>query len=228
MTTAVAPDALLSLRHAIATNTSPILTTSSEPADASNSTSSLALATHVQFHQQQAAQQILELSAPTRFESSGNALNLRSILFAWQKKDDAIPDYINAVKALNEELAAEGAVGDSVQNLVFAEKLDLITWLEGASEESEYIQPLDEEVAKAHAQAQGAAGIAAGTAGGAAVATQPGTAGAHSGKTMDPRLREIYNMERRMGDRNTILRGIKPTVGMESKGAAKSLLTVEI
>ncbi len=32
------------------------------------------------------------------------------------------------------------------------------------------------------------------------------------GRTVDPRLREIYNLERRMGDRNTVLRGIKPTV----------------
>lgn len=209
--TSIAPDALLCLRNAIATKLSPILTTNSEPASATNTVETLAFATHLQFHHANSKQQILELSTPTRFESSSKPVDLRSILFAWQKRDDAIPDYIKATRDLNEELSGDGAAGGTVQNLVFAEKLDLITWLEGASEESEYIQPLGEEAAKAMALAEGAAGVAAGTQGG--IATQ--ASGTVGGKTIDPRLSEIYNGERRMGDRNSVLRGIKPTVSLQ-------------
>lgn len=93
-----------------------------------------------------------------------------------------------------------------MQNLVFVERLDLITWLEGASEESEYIKALESEIDASHS-----AQVASGTAGG--VSSIPSSAaGARAGKTIDPRLQEIYNGERRMGDRNSILRGIKPTV----------------
>ena len=52
--------------------------------------------------------------------------------------------------------------------------------------------------------------VASGAAGG--VTTVPAVGG-RVAKTIDPRLQEIYNGERRMGDRNTVLRGIKPTVG---------------
>ena len=62
--------------------------------------------------------------APTRFESSEKPVDLRSIIFAWQRKDDPITDYIAATRKLNEELP--GAAGGAVQNLVFAERLELI------------------------------------------------------------------------------------------------------
>ena len=93
-----------------------------------------------------------------------------------------------------------------MQNLVFVERLDLITWLEGASEESEYIKALESETTAARS-----AQVASGAAGGVS-AVPSSAAGARVGKTIDPRLQEIYNGERRMGDRNSILRGIKPTV----------------
>lgn len=137
--------------------------------------------------------------------SPDKTVDLRAVYFAWQRKDDAITDYIAATRKLNEELPA--GAGGAVQNLVFAERLDLINWLEGSSEESEYIKPLDEEVAKAHKDAEGAASIAAGGAGGAPAALGAGLASAN-----DTRLQDIYNSERRMGDRNSILHGIKPTV----------------
>ena len=96
-----------------------------------------------------------------------------------------------------------------MQNLVFVERLDLITWLEGASDESEYIKALESDATAA--QAAGSAAVASGASGG--VSTVPsGAAGARPGKVIDPRLQEIYNGERRMGDRNSVLRGIKPTV----------------
>ncbi|MCJ1479430.1 accessory factor associated with RNA polymerase II [Lambiella insularis] len=199
----VEPDALLTLRSCILSQNPPVPTTSPE-ASASNATENLAIATHLHFSSP--THHSFPLSGPTRFVSSGTPVDLRSIYFAWQKKDDNIPDYIASAQQLNEELSAAGGAGGRVQNLVFVERLDLITWLEGASDESEYIAPLEGEAAKA--AAGGAATIASGAAGGA---TALSGATARAGKTIDPRLQEIYNNERRMGDRNTVLRGVKPT-----------------
>jgi parafibromin len=201
-------DALLSFRQAIAANIHPILTTSSQPASADNTTSDLSQATHLQFHHPDNKQDIFPLSSSTRFETDGKAIDLRSVLFAWQRKDDAITDYIAATRKLNEDLP--GGAGGSVQNLVFADRLDLISWLEGQSDESENIAPLAEDAAKAHAQAAGAADIAAGATAGSAAA--PSSTAARAPGASDARLQEIYNGERKMGDRNSILRGIKPTV----------------
>ena len=117
----------------------------------------------------------------------------------------AIPDYIASTQQLNEELSGADGTGGKVQNLVFVERLDLITWLEGASEDSEYIKALESDVAAKSAQ------VASESTGGV-VPVSSSTAGARPGKKIDPRLQEIYNGERKMGDRNTILRGIKPTV----------------
>ena len=83
----------------------------------------------------------------------------------------------------------------------------MITWLEGASDDSEYITPL----AGSAEQAAASADVASGAAGGAA-ALPGGQAISRPVRNINPRLQEIYNGERRMGDRNTVLRGIKPTV----------------
>lgn len=200
----IQPDALLTLRNSILSQNPPVPTTSSE-ASAGNATDDLAIATHLHFSSP--THQSYALSAPTRFISTGTPVDLRSIYFAWQKKDDNIPDYIASAQQLTDELSAPGGATGRVRNLVFVERLDLITWLEGASDESEYITPLEGDAAKA--AAGGAATIASGTAGGAAAVL---SATARIGKTINPRLQEIYNNERRMGDRNTVLRGIKPTV----------------
>ncbi|KAL8716683.1 MAG: hypothetical protein Q9225_006003 [Loekoesia sp. 1 TL-2023] len=196
-------DPLLRLRQSIAANDPPITTTSSDPIPASEATENLATATHLQFNNPSHS---YSLDTPTRFVSSDKPVDLRSIWFAWQKKDVAIPDYIASAQQLNEELAGKDGGATKVQNLVFVERLDLITWLEGASEESEYIKGLESDASAARS-----AQVASGAAGG--VSTIPSSAaGARIGKTIDPRLQEIYNGERRMGDRNTVLRGIKPTV----------------
>ena len=198
------PDALLFLRRSIASNEPPILTTSAV-ASATNATDDLALATHLTF--QTPSPQSYLLSDPTRFVSSSNPVDLRSIYFAWQKKDVAIPDYIASAQQLNEELGTFGGVGGRVQNLVFVERLDLITWLEGASDESEYITPLDGEEAKVAVGA--AVDVASGVIGGV---TAVSNVSGKVGKMVSPRLQEIYSGERMMGDRNTVLRGIKPAV----------------
>ncbi|EKV19103.1 Pol II transcription elongation factor subunit Cdc73, putative [Penicillium digitatum] len=221
-------DPLLSLRRAIASGNLPTPTTSSELSD-QPATDDLAKATHLYFSQP--APQTIALSTLTRFISAStkSPVDLRSILFAWQNKDVAIPEYIAKAQEFNEALkqqTKEGEKEESVQILIFLERLDLFTWLEGASDDSEHIKPLEGAAAAAEAaataagiaQADNAAGIAAGAVGGvtsvpsgAAGAAQPGTQLGRPQKQIDPRLQEIYNGERKIGDRNTVLRGIKPT-----------------
>lgn len=209
----LAHDALSSLRRSIASNNSAIPTTAADGEAPEDYTDSLAVATHLFFPGSGA--HTIPLDAPTRFVSSEKPVDLRSIFFAWQKKDVNIPDYIASAQQLNDELAKSSNQQESkVQILVFVERLDLITWLEGASDESEYIKPLEGDSAAAKS-----AQLASGAAGG--VSTVPsGAAGTRPGKHVDPRLQEIYNLERKMGDRNTILRGIKPTVWFLEHGFA--------
>lgn len=200
-------DPLLRLRQAIASDGPIVPTKSADPARTPDSGISLADATQLLFTEP--TRQTFGLDIPTRFKSSDKPVDLRSIYFAWQKKDVAIPDYIASAQKLNEELSAQGAAGGNVHNLVFVERLDLITWLEGASEESEYIQPLASDSAEAAAQAAGSTLSASGATGG--IAPVPSGPGGRPGKSVDPRLAETYRLERRMGDRNTLLRGIRPT-----------------
>lgn len=220
-------DPLLLMRRAIAEEV-PIQPTTSEDASAPIPTPppSLATATHLRFGLPGGAAVALPLDAPTRFVlGSDKPVNLRSIYFAWLNRNTAIPDYNAAAARLNDELSASGSGGATIQNLTFVERVNLFTWLEGGSEESEYIRPLAGEKAglgAAGASAAGAGSAAASAAAGATVtlkgqAVPAAVAAARSGKgTLDPRLAVIYSGERKMGDRNTVLRGIKPTVGNPS------------
>lgn len=202
-------DPLISLRRSIASNNPPTPTTSPDGSHPESATDNLGVATHLHFTDPEP--HTIPLDTPTRFFSSDKPVDLRSIYFAWQKKDVNIPDYIASAQALNDGLGgADGAgAASKVQNLVFVERLDLITWLEGASDESEYIKALESDGTAAKS-----AQVASGAVGG--VSTVPsGAAGARPGKQVDPRLQQIYNLERRMGDRNSVLRGIKPTVSSQ-------------
>ena len=199
-------DPLISLRRSIASRKPPIPTSSPDPNPTANAIENLAIATHLQFSDPD--HHSFSLDTPTRFISSEQPVDLRSIYFAWQKKNVPIPDYIASAQQLNEELAAADGAGGKVQNLVFVERLDLITWLEGASDESEYIKASDSEVAATQSTKIASAAAAAG----GSSAVPNGVSGGKVAKTVDPRLQEIYNGERRMGDHNSILRGIKPTV----------------
>lgn len=207
----VSHDPLSSLRRSIASNHLPIAATSQEKNVPDTISENLALARYLHFTDPD--DHSFPLDTPTRFISSEKPVDLRSIYFAWQKKDDIVPDYIASAQQLNDDLLATGHTGDPVQNLVFVERLDLITWLEGASEDSEYIKAIEGD-----SSAVRSAQLASGAAGG--VSTVPsGAAGARPGKQIDPRLQEIYNLERKMGDRNSILRGIKPTVSQHLLGS---------
>lgn len=227
-TDAALQDPLLSLRRAIASGDLPTPTTSSELSDA-HATEDLAKATHLYFSQP--IPQTIALSTVTRFisEVTQSPVDLRSILFAWQNKDVAIPEYIASAEKFNQDLkqqTQEGGKEESVQILVFVERLELITWLEGGGD-SDHIKPLEGAAAAAEAaasaagaaQAEKAAGIAAGATGGVSSVPSGAPGAAQAGgqpgrpqKQIDPRLQEIYNGERKTGDRNTVLRGIKPTV----------------
>ena len=207
-------DPLLRLRQSIASKFAIIPTTSEDASEPSDVNQNLATATHLLFAEP--TRQSFSLDTPTRFVSSEKPVDLRSIYFAWLKKDVAIPDYIASAQKLNEELSDASAATGKVQNLVFVERLDLITWLEGASEESEYIKPLGSEAAAA--QAVSLAQVASGAAGGIPKIPS-GPMGGRPGKPIDPRMAAIYRLERRASDRNTLLRGVKPTVSGGDLGA---------
>lgn len=214
-------DPLLSLRRAIAAQALPTPTTSSDISNAAdNLTDDLAKASHLYFAHP--LPHTIPLNTLTRFVSTANndaQVDLRSIFFAWQKKDVAIPEYIASAQEVNESLKQkkeqEGGDEEQVLNLVFVERLDLITWLEGASDDSEYIKPLEGAAAAAAAADVTAPAVAADAATAAvpkAAVPAAAAAGARPTKVIDPQLQEIYNGERKLGDRNTVLRGIKPTV----------------
>ena len=207
------PDPLSLLRQSIADRSPPTASTSQDPSSTSETDVSLAQASYLIFNSQSAQDGAQHIAIPliqtTRFLSPSmqKEVDLRSVYFCWQNKDTATPDYINAVSALNEELRAVGKE-ESVTNLVFAEKLDLVTWLAGdiGLEESEYIRSLD-DTKTSRLEASDAAAAAKG--GEDVEMRDAGLTDAAARKREEDRLREIYSAERKMGDRNTVLRGIK-------------------
>lgn len=202
-------DPLLLLRTSLGIGKAPILTTSSDATSASsNESSSFSSASHLYFSYP--IPQCLPLTTQTRFTTTSDPagpVDLRSVFFAWTQKDIIVTEYIANATELNAALSE----GEKIRNLPFVEKIDLIAWLEGASDVSEYIKGEDEQTV-----ADSAANIAAGA--GVAIegntgvgATQQSSSGRPI-KVIDARLQIIYNGERKIGDHNTVLRGIKPTV----------------
>lgn len=191
-------DPLLLLRQSIAAS-SAIFPTASD--DASATEVELPKATHLTFT---APTRIsIPITTPTRFVSGETTVDLRSIYFLWVKRDVPIPEYNNAVTLLDKELLDN----TKIHRPSYFERIELIAWLEGSSEESESIRPL------AGDKDGSASSAAAALASKGAAAPAIGTTVGRSGKgTLNPRLAVIYNSERKMGDRNNVLRGIKPTV----------------
>lgn len=195
-------DPLYNLRLSVTANTLPILSTSADPNPADTVTD-LALATHISFNKND-THRTFSLTSPTRFAPDGKPVDLRSCYFAWLNKDAAVTDYFAAVQTLNEELPS--GAGGSVQNLTFAQKIELIAWLSGETETSDSIVGIDNNAATA------AAGDAAAIAGGKGVPIDRDMKRTGGGKMVDARLLQIYDGERRMGDHNTVLRGTKNVV----------------
>lgn len=206
-------DALSLLRTSIASNKSPLLTTTSEPSEAvAAATESFSQATHLYFPYP--IPQCLPLTSATRFTSTTpdtSAVDLRSIWFAWVQKDVTVSEYIAAASELDKSLPD----GQNIRNLVFVERIDLITWLEGATDESEYIKLLEDAPGTAGAAAKAAeitGGVGVPAVQGSGVASTQQTSSGRPTRVIDVRLQAIYNGERKMGDHNSALRGIKPTV----------------
>lgn len=187
-------DPLSLLRLSISTATPPTLSHTSSPSDPSSTTPiSLSSASYLIFTHP--SQRPFPLSTPTRFHKTDSTpVDLRSIYFAWQHREDTIPDYISKAQSLGD---------GTVTNLAFLERLELVTWLEGGQEDSEFIKSLPAAPLSVPPPA--------------ATSTQrpySTSAAVLAGKVRatDPRLLEIYSYERVVTNRNTLLRGIKPTV----------------
>ncbi|KAK3990081.1 putative cell division control protein [Cladorrhinum sp. PSN332] len=189
-------DPLLLFRQAIAAGGKPTPTTSPD----SDEEVALSKATHLIFvHPSRVA---IPIDNQTRFLSAeGKQVGLRSIYFTWINRDITIPAYNAAAEKLNEEMTGTGV--ESVHSCSFVERLNLVTWLEGAGDETEFIKPLGNT---------GSGGLGGGGEGASkSVEKAAGTVSRAGKGTLDPRLAQIYEGERRMGDRNSVLRGVKPT-----------------
>lgn len=205
-------DALNLLRSSIAGSKLPIPTSS---ADATTNTDAVSIeeAQYLLFNTQHAgdgeSHVSLDLKAPTRFISqrTNAPLDLISVYFCYLNKDLGVGDYITATQALNDRRTKNGL--SIVTNVAFAEKLDLTSWLDGESNESEFIKRLDDN-ADTRRQAEGAADVARG--GEDVEMGEAGRSASKTGPREEERMREIYGSERSMGDRNSVLHGIKPTV----------------
>ncbi|KAF1843385.1 CDC73-domain-containing protein [Cucurbitaria berberidis CBS 394.84] len=193
-------DPLYNLRLSIKASATPILTTSATPTPA-DTVADLALATHVSFNTDDGAHRTFSLTSATRFAPDSKPIDLRSCYFAWLNKDASVTDYFAAVQTLNEELPS--GAGGSVQNLTFAQKIELIAWLSGETESSDSIAAIDAGAAST------AAGDAAAIAGGKGVPVDRHVKSVGGGKLVDARLLQIYDGERKMGDHNSVLRGTK-------------------
>lgn len=155
----------------------------------------------------------IDLTTSTRFVSqrAGAPLDLLSVYFSWTNKDTGLTEYISAVQALDAKRREKGLGG--VTNVVFTERVDLASWLSGENDESEFIKSADNTLGARQAAA-GAAEIASGSAD-----VHMGDGAGHTGlnaslRADEERVKAIGKLERSMGDRNTVLRGIKPTVSL--------------
>lgn len=204
------PDPLLLLRRTIASGSSPIPTTDPDPSSQAQSDVTLAEASHLIFNfdsPQDGAQHIaVPLNQATRFLSRGKPLELRSVYFCWLSKDKGTAEYLTAVQTLNADLKTAGK-SDTAVNIPFAEKLDLVTWLNGdvGEHESEYISSLDNNKS-IRTEAADAAKVLAGDTD---VEMRDVLSDEAKRREEEERLRGIYAAERKMGDHNTVLRGFK-------------------
>ncbi|KAK4176715.1 putative cell division control protein [Triangularia setosa] len=194
MASSTTTDPLLLFRQSIRTSSRIIPVSSSE----SNDEVALSQATHLVFSDS-GNRVVLPVDVQSRFMSTeGNLIDLRSIYFAWVNRDITIPEYNAAAEKLNEELGKGG-----VHKFPFVERLNLIAWLEGAGDDTEFIKPL------VGGEKEGGEKVGGGFG---EEMKKVEKRGEKAGKGMvDPRLAQIYEGERRMGDRNSVLRGIKPT-----------------
>ncbi|QIX00212.1 hypothetical protein AMS68_005729 [Peltaster fructicola] len=207
------PDALSLLRAAVASSRPPILTTSADATAASDTTESLAEATHLAFNPQSITQDgtqhiSIPLTQSTRFLSGGSKpVDLRTVYFYHINRNISAPEYISLATALNSELQKLGRQ-ETLENLPFQERVALQSWLdgEGGEEGNEFIRSAEYNQAT-RSEARDAAAVAQG--GEDVEMRDVGLSDAAVRKKEEERLKIIYSLERKMGDRNTVLRGHK-------------------
>ncbi|KAK9479290.1 RNA pol II accessory factor, Cdc73 family-domain-containing protein [Lipomyces japonicus] len=181
-------DSLKLLRHAIAAGASPVLLESADPE--SSPVDDIAKASHLAFPADKAVAP-LSLAVATRFvrkpgpNSAGGPVDLRAAYFCWVCREENVASYIS--------LCGE----KDVVNLTFIERTSLVTWLEGADEQSEYITP--------------ETSLSSSAADAAVAAEQVSAAAKFKSREIDPVLQNTYNKERVLLNRNSVLRGIKHT-----------------
>ncbi|KAK9248010.1 RNA pol II accessory factor, Cdc73 family-domain-containing protein [Lipomyces tetrasporus] len=193
-------DPLGLLRQAVAEHSLPKLLSSSDPSGPV--VDDIARATHLAFPADPSVSP-LPLSTQTRFvrkagpNTTGGPIDLRAAYFCWLCRDENVAQYI--------ALCGE----KDVVNLTFLERASLVTWLEGADEQSDYIvSDAGAAAATAHVVSEPKA---------AAVTTTIPAEGAQMKaklrvkKLADPRLERTYARERVLFNRNTALRGTKQT-----------------
>lgn len=126
------------------------------------------------------------LDQETRFESKdpeSKMLDLRTVYNCYVTREMGMTEYIT-------ESGERG-----IYNLKFLERTDLITWLEGASSESDYIKP--------------AKSSAVSSAKDVAVDKKSSGGSLKRPREVDPELQRIYDHERSLIDHNIALRGNK-------------------
>lgn len=171
-------DPLIILQSAIAENVTPVLLASDDP---SSTISDIVAANYILFPPIPGKFDepiVLGLDIETRFQSKlpeTKYINLKTVYNCWITRELSVTDYIT----VSDERG--------ILNLKFLERTDLITWLEGASNESEYIV----------SQSKGTSG--------------DGDIGKKKSlkREVDPDLQKIYDQERILVDHNRALRGSK-------------------
>lgn len=116
---------------------------------------------------------ILDLNQDTIFEIETKPISLKVAAYCWFNQDLSAAEFLADSQSKN------------VQTLTFLQRTDLITWLKGDSDESEFISK------KSEAEEEG----------------KP--AGDDKMEVDDPFLEQILNNERHLIDHNTALRGFK-------------------
>ncbi|SCU90303.1 LAME_0E07954g1_1 [Lachancea meyersii CBS 8951] len=123
---------------------------------------------------------VLELDEKTDFQVDGNNVPLKVVLHCWQHRDSSAADYLADCQT------------KKLINISFLQRMDLIAWLSGETESSQFVNAEETKVAETVAEN---------------LAGAPSAATAAS----DPVLQEALAHEKELLDHNSSLRGSKPT-----------------
>ncbi|SCU98535.1 LADA_0H13696g1_1 [Lachancea dasiensis] len=146
---------------------------------AGEQTEDISAASRVVLEQNDETNEPLELDQETEFQVDGSHVPLRVVLHCWQHKDSSAADYLADCQTRN------------ITNISFLQRMDLIAWLSGESDNSKFVNTAEKQLAaKVTAQMSGEASSSA---------------------NEDPLLLEALSHEKVLLDHNSSLRGSKPT-----------------